>query len=99
MTTAWRSIARPAAPEADSGAERAEAAGRLLVVVIVFAWLASFVVGFKPALTALTAVGFGSAMLGVSRPQLGLLAAGLLLLEWTLSDTTAVSLKAPSLTR
>ena len=52
--------------------------GRLLVGVTLVAWSIALVVGFKPALTVLTVIGFASAIAGIARPALGLLGVGVL---------------------
>lgn len=60
-------------PRLIGGRSTATEWGRLLLGVVVLAWLSAPVVGFLNVLTLLTAVGFAAALLGFSRPALGLL--------------------------
>src|SRR3954454_23343855 len=48
------------------------------IAMALCAWAASFVTGFASALTALNVAAFGAAVLGWSRPGLGLLGVGML---------------------
>ncbi len=52
--------------------------GRFLVAFIVSAWSLSFLLGFTPALALVTGAGFILAVVGVVRPELGLLGVGIL---------------------
>ena len=96
MTTMSQPVPRWVAGDVDRGSGEIETAGRLLVALIAIVWLASFAIGFQAALTILTLVGFGGAILGVLRPQLGLLAIGLLC---TLDAPTRVLLMTGGLWR
>jgi O-antigen ligase/polysaccharide polymerase Wzy-like membrane protein len=51
---------------------------RFLLVVIIVVWSASFVVGFQSSLAVLAVIGAGAAIIGIFRPQLGLLGAAML---------------------
>ena len=96
MTTMSQPVPRWVARDVDRGSGEIETAGRLLVALIAMVWLASFAIGFQAALMILTLVGFGGAILGVLRPQLGLLATGLLC---TLDAPTRVLLMTGGLWR
>jgi hypothetical protein len=52
--------------------------GRRFVALILVTWAASFVIGFQLALTVLTLIGLGAAIVGLRRPTLGLLGIGVL---------------------
>lgn len=52
--------------------------GLSVTIVVAAVWLASFAIGFRAALAALTAIGFLLTAVGVVRPAAGLLGIGLL---------------------
>lgn len=52
--------------------------GRLLVILILVLWTSSFLIGFAPAVSVLTIIGFSAAIVGLRKPEVGLLGVGML---------------------
>jgi hypothetical protein len=62
-----------------AGQPAAEYWGVRIIVVILFVWAASFVIGFRSGVEALTLVGFGAALIGIrGQPVIGILGIGIL---------------------
>jgi hypothetical protein len=79
--SARREVAGSAAPPARTAADvrsPSETWGPLFVGLILAAWAASLVVGFKTAVLWLTLAGFAAAVVGLRRPRIGVLAIGIL---------------------